>query len=155
MLGHVLQQKVNIVNAPFLAKERGIEIMESKNNIAHDYADTILLETKANGTSYSIEGTLFGNKIEARVVRLNDYHVDAIPAGYLLVLTNVDKPGIIASVSTILGENAINIAGMTVGRNLPGGKAVTVINVDSAIKEEIMKKLSKIQNVIDVKMVVF
>ena len=91
-----------------------------------------------------MEGTLFGTKKDPRVVRMNGYHVDAIPSGYLLVFSNVDKPGLVAGVSSVLGENKINIAGMTVGRNVPGGQAVTVINVDSQIPEAVLKQLAKV-----------
>jgi D-3-phosphoglycerate dehydrogenase len=154
ILGHALQEKVNFVNAPILAKERGIEVLEAKSTSARDFADLIAVETRTNGLVYSIEGTLFGTKKDPRVVRINGYHMDAVPSGYLLVLSNVDKPGMVAGISTILGQNNINIAGMTVGRNAPGGQAVTVINVDNPIPDAVLKQLATVKNVIDVKMVV-
>jgi len=72
----------------------------------------------------------------------------------LLVVSNLDKPGMVAGISAILGQNHINIAGMTVGRNQPGGQAITVLNVDGAISDDVLKQLSKVIHVIDVKMVV-
>ncbi|MBI1870279.1 MAG: phosphoglycerate dehydrogenase [Chlamydiae bacterium] len=154
ILGHALQESVNFVNAPLLARGRGIEVTESKSTIAQDFADLIAVEARTDGKVYSIEGTLFGTRKESRVVRMNGYHVDAVPLGYLLVLSNEDKPGLVAGVSSILGRNHINIAGMTVGRNIVGGQAVTVMNVDSSIPENVLKELAKVIHVLDVKMVV-
>ncbi|MBI1883698.1 MAG: phosphoglycerate dehydrogenase [Chlamydiae bacterium] len=158
ILGRAMQESVNFVNAPFLAKNRGIEVLESKSSVAQDFADLIEVETQTNGKegpqAYSVEGTLFGMKKDARVVRMNGYHVDAVPSGYLLVLSNEDKPGLVAGVSALLGKNNINIAGMTVGRNVAGGRAVTVMNVDSPIADPLLAELSKVKNVLDVKMVV-
>lgn len=153
-LGHALHESVNFVNAPSIAKERGIAVSESKSTGTRDYADLIEVEIRTDKQTYSIAGTLFGTKKDPRVVLLNGFHVDAIPSGYLLVLSNWDKPGMVAGISAILGQNHINIAGMTVGRNQAGGQAVTVLNVDSAISEDVLKQLSKVIHVIDVKMVI-
>lgn len=154
ILGHALQEKVNFVNAPILAKNRGIEVSESRSTVSRDFADLISVEVKTDGVVCSVEGTVFGTKKEPRVVRINGYHVDAVPSGYLLVLGNLDKPGLVAGVSSVLGQHNINIAGMTVGRNVPGGQAVTVINVDNAIPDPLLKELHKVKNVLDVKMAV-
>ncbi len=151
ILGAALQEKVNFVNAPILAKNRGIEISESNSTTSRDFADLISVEVKTDTGVFSVAGTILGTKKEPRVVRINHFHVDAVPSGYLLVLSNVDKPGMVAGISSILGQNNINIAGMTVGRNVPGGQAVTVMNIDSAIPDGILKELAKVKNVLDVK----
>lgn len=155
MLGHALQETVNFVNAPIIAKERGIKVIESKSSIVEDFADLIYVIVRTTGTKeeFSVAGTLFGHKKDPRVVRINRYHVDAVPEGFILVLMNEDKPGIIGNVGTILGRNNINIAGMTLGRNVVGGQAVTMLNVDSRVSEEALKEISKAPNIIDIRMV--
>lgn len=155
-LGHVIEEPVNFINAPIIAKDRGIKVVESKSSIVEDFADLIYVIARTNGKEkgeFSVAGTLFGKKKDPRIVRINDYHVDAIPSGVILVLMNEDKPGIIGSVGTILGRNNINISDMTLGRKVVGGRAVTMLNVDSRVSEEVLKEIRQAPHVIDIKMV--
>ena len=92
-------------------------------------------------------------KNEPRVVRINENFVDAVPSGFMLIITNVDRPGIIGSLGTILGENDINIAGMTVGRKEVGKNAVTVVNVDSVVPKEVLKKIETLPDIVNCNMV--
>lgn len=156
ILGHVIEEPVNFINAPIIAKDRGIKVIESKSSLAEDFADLIYVIARTNGKQkgeFSIAGTLFGKKKDPRIVRINDYHVDAVPSGYILILINEDKPGIIGNVGVILGKNNINIAGMTLGRKELGAKAVTMLNVDSRVPEDVLKQIAKAPNIIDIKMV--
>ena len=155
ILGHALQESVTIVNAPIIAKERGIQLEESSSASTEDFTDLITVEAISDTESVSASGTLLGKKKEARIVWINNYRVDADPIGYLLVLSNDDKPGMVARVSNILERSKINIAGMTVGRDKPGGRAVTVINVDSPITEPVIKEIATVEHVLGVKSVVF
>jgi len=84
---------------------------------------------------------------------VDEFHVDAIPRGHMLVAHNVDVPGIIGKVGTILGNNKINIATMTFGRAKPGGKTLSVLNVDSAIPEKVLKEIAKAKDILDAKLV--
>jgi D-3-phosphoglycerate dehydrogenase len=88
----------------------------------------------------------------ARLVYLGDSQIDVIPGKYLLLCYNHDKTGVIGKIGTILGENEINIASMHTGRSEKGGTAITVINIDSYVPEEIIKKLRGIKEIIDIKM---
>lgn len=156
ILGHVITEPVNFVNAPVIAKERGIKVIETKSSIAEDFADLIYVTVRTNGKKreeFSVAGTLFGKKKDPRVVRINDYHVDAIPSGFILVLMNEDKPGVIGNVGVILGNNNVNIAGLALGRNEAGGKAVTMLNVDSRVSEKVLAEISKSPHIVDIKMV--
>lgn len=156
VLGHAIEEPVNFINAPIIAKERGIKVIESKTSMAEDFADFIHVTARTNGKKrdeFSVAGTLFGRKKDPRIVRINDYHVDAIPSGVILVLMNEDKPGIIGNVGVILGKNNINIADMTLGRKEAGGKAVTMLNVDSRVSDKVLKEIASAPNVIDIKMV--
>ncbi len=152
LLEPIFPERVNYINAPILAKERGIRIIETKSNQVEDFANLIVVETETPAGKRSVAGTLFG-KEDLRIVRIDGYHVDAVPAGYLLVCSNHDQPGAIAHVSTILSRNGINIAGMTVGRKEIGGKAVTVINIDNSISVEVLKEVKDHPVIIEARLV--
>jgi D-3-phosphoglycerate dehydrogenase len=92
-----------------------------------------------------VSGTFFGNS--ARVVKINDHRVEAGPAGYLLLLTNEDTPGRVGQVGSLLGEHQVNIGNMSLSRNTVGELAMTVINLDSAPSEEVLRLLEEIPGV--------
>ena len=148
----ILQETVNYVNSLIVAKERGIKIAESKSSELEEYANLITVKIKTDKGTRSVEGTLFTQK-DARIVKVDEFHVDAIPRGHMLVAHNVDVPGIIGKIGTILGSNKINIATMTFGRAKPGGKTLSVLNVDSAIPEKVLKEITKAKNILDAKLV--
>jgi len=153
LLGHVLQMTVNFVNAQLIAKERGIKVVEQKTLSTEEFADLLTIKVKTETRQFLVAGTLFGKKNEPRVVKINDNIVDAVPSGFLLILTNVDRPGIIGTLGTILGENKINIAAMTVGRKEVGKHAVTVVNVDSVVPKEVLEKIISLPDIVNCKMV--
>jgi len=99
-------------------------------------------------------GTLFGNQ-DPRIVRVNEFRLDAIPKGVVLVIHNEDKPGVVGQVGTILGNNKINIAEMTLGRVAKGKKtfALTVINTDNDIPAKVLKELKEFKPIIETKVV--
>ena len=152
LLEPIFPERVNYINASILAKERGIKIIETKSSQVEDFANLIMLETQTPAGKRSVAGTLFG-KEDPRIVRIDGYHVEAVPAGYLLVCSNHDKPGVIAHISTALSRNKINIAGMTVGRKEIGGKAVTALNIDSSIAAGILKGVKASPLIIEARLV--
>lgn len=152
LLEPMFSDRVNYINAPVLARERGIKIVETKSNQVEDFANLILLETETAKHKSSVAGTLF-TKNDPRIVRINDYHVDAVPEGYLLVCSNHDKPGVIAHVSTTLAKNKVNIADMTVGRKGVAGKAITVINIDNSINKKILDQVKSSPLIIEARLV--
>jgi D-3-phosphoglycerate dehydrogenase len=152
LLEGAFSERVNYINAPVLAKERGIRVIEAKSNQIEDFANLIKVETETSKYSGSVAGTLFGNE-DSRIVRINNNHVDAVPEGYLLVCSNRDRPGAIAHISKVLSRNNINIASMTVGRKKIGGRAVTVLNVDNYISEGILKKIKSNPIIIEARLV--
>ena len=95
-------------------------------------------------------GSLF-TKTDPRIIRINNFYVDLVPKGHLIYISNKDLPGVVGAIGTLLGENNINIAGMTFGRIKPGGDAITVLNIDNKPGPEIMQKLSKTKNITYVK----
>jgi D-3-phosphoglycerate dehydrogenase len=139
-------ERVNVVNAPHLAKERGIRVSETISNEVEDYSSLITVELTTDKAKRQVAGTLFGRK-EPRIVRVDDYRLEAVPSGYMLVFSNQDTPGVIGKIGTLLGTNHINIAGMQLGRVAPHDMAVAVVNVDSTIPPAIMHEIRTLPNI--------
>ena len=152
LLEPILERQVNFVNAPLIAQERGIEVTESKVSKVEDFANLIMVQAVTEKGENVVAGTLLGKK-EPRLVRIGEFDLDVIPEGYMLLCSNLDKPGVIGKIGTILGNRKINIAGMQVGRKIVGGKALTIINVDCDISKEVLKEIEGIPEIVEVKMV--
>ncbi len=154
LLTPICGETVNFVNAPSLAKERGIAVNESKSTRTEDFVNYIELEVYQNHETFRIMGTLFGNQ-QPRIVRINEFVTDVVPKGCVIFIHNEDKPGVVGTVGTILGKNKINIAEMSLGRVKKGKKmmAMTVINTDSDVPDRALKAIKKFRPVLDVKVV--
>jgi len=148
----VLQDSINFVNAPYIAKERGIRVVESKSSETEDYATLISLHVKVNGVERIVAGTLFG-KHDCRIVRIDEYRLDCIPSGYILVVKNVDVPGIIGNIGSYLAKQEINIAGMALGRLEKGGQALTALNIDESLTKSQLDELRGYPNITDARVV--
>ena len=135
-----LKEMVNLVNAPYLAKERGITVKESSTSESKDYTNLITMRLVTDKGERTIAGTLFARKYP-RIVNIDGYELEVVPDGNLLVFTNEDKPGVIGSVGTLMGDSKVNIARMQLGRSAPQQDAVAVLTVDSPIPEEVVRKL--------------
>lgn len=140
LLEAALDQNVNIVNAELLARERGIEIVEQLQPKKGDFASLVKTEVFSDRASYVASGTLFGNQF-LRITQLGPYHLEAYLDGVLLVFTHRDVPGLIGFIGTIFGKHNVNIAQMNVGRQLPGGEAIAVLNLDSPPPEAALKEV--------------
>jgi len=140
LLDPILQQPVNIVNAEFIAKERGISISETVTQESSGFKNLITLRIRTDTSEESVSGTVFF-KGRSRIVGVGGYTMDMIPEGYVIVSRHLDKPGVIGRASTILGRCKINIAGMQVGRINPGEEAIMVLNVDSEVPMEVMDEI--------------
>jgi D-3-phosphoglycerate dehydrogenase len=148
----ILGEKVNVVNAPHLAKERDLKWTESKTNQTADYTSLITLRAKSGDRAYSVSGTLLA-KNSPRIVAIDELSVDVVPQGTMVIYTNIDKPGVIGYVGTVLGKNKINIAAMQVGRKISGGEAVTVVSVDTDVPEGVIKQIREFEGITNVKSV--
>ncbi len=140
LCGFLRQQSdtVNMVNAPFLARERGIEVREVKTEKEGDYNTLIRVSVKTDAGERSVAGTLFSNR-EPRLVELFGIKVEAELAGHLMYIVNEDAPGFIGRIGTLLGENGINIGTFNLGRIAAGGEAVLLLSLDSALGSEVME----------------
>ena len=152
LLGSVMDQTVNFVNAPSVAKERGIKVVEIKSSRSIDYASSVTVKVKTNDSEHLVEGAIFG-KNEPRIVRVDQFMLDVIPEGFLLFLHNEDKPCVIGNVGTLLGENDVNIARLHLGRESQGDEAISVWNIDTPCTDELMDKLLNLPNIISAKVV--
>lgn len=152
VLGHFLGPQVNLVNAPLLAKERGIRVVERQQHDSEDYASLIEVEIVTERQRGSVAGTLFGTS-DARIVRMDHFPIEAVPEGHMLVFSNQDTPGVIGRIGTVLGNGQLNIAGFHLGRLTPGGIAVCVVNVDSVIPQDVMAAIRALPNLIYAKTV--
>lgn len=152
ILTPILQETVNYVNALVIAKERGINIIESKTAELRDFASLIVVEVETDKATGTICGTLF-TKVDPRIVKINEFYVDCVPAGNMLIVFNKDVPGIIGQLGTIFGKNDINVASVSFGREEKGGRAISVWNVDSDVPKKILDDLRSAKNVEAVKLV--
>ena len=142
----VQSDSVNMVNAPFLAKERGIEVREVKTEREGDYHTLVRVSVKTEAGERSVAGTLFNNK-EPRLVELFGIKVEAELTGHMMYIVNEDAPGFIGRIGTLLGENGINIGTFNLGRHSAGGEAVLLLSVDSAVPAAVVEEACKIPGV--------
>lgn len=142
---------VNYVNAPLVAKERGLKVVESKVSEDEDFANLIEVTVKNGKQERRVSGTIFG-KNNPRLVRIDDFYLEAVPEGTILVIHNQDRPGVIGGVGTFLGKNRINISRMQLG--LTKGEAIALYNVEGDVTSEIIVGLEKLPDIISVKKVV-
>ena len=145
---------VSFVNAPVIAKERGIKVIESKSETSKEYTSLINMTVKTSEGKTGVSGTVYG-KGEPRLVWVNGMSVDVVPQGHLLVSENYDKPGFIGSMTSLLGDKGVNIGLMHLGREKIGGRAIVFTNVDSSLSEELMSELSVLPDIISVTQVKF
>jgi D-3-phosphoglycerate dehydrogenase len=131
-LRRISGEEVNFVNAPVVLERLGIKAEVIKSTGDSGYTELIRVEAfAANGEVYSAEGTLIGKANQPRIVGINSREVEVLAEGKLLVLENVDKPGMVGEVGTILGKDSVNIADMSLSRLTPGGTAYMVVRVDT------------------------
>jgi D-3-phosphoglycerate dehydrogenase len=148
----MLEEEVNYINSMLIAKERGIKVTEKKTSDITDFANLINVEIDTAKKKYFVMGTLFANK-EPRIVKMDKYYVEAIPDGDMLVVSNKDVPGVVGAIGTLLGKHKVNIAGISFGRDKKTKQAISLLNIDSEVPKDVLRKLKKIKNIIDVKQV--
>jgi D-3-phosphoglycerate dehydrogenase len=150
-LESVAGKDANQVNAPTLANTLGIRIEEIKSTEAIDYAEMIQVAAKIGSQTVSVAGTFYGSLNNPRIVRINDLPVEAVPQGVLFLMENKDRPGIVGWIGTIMGKHQVNIAGMSLARNQPGGTALTVLNLDSVPSAEVIAEIRREKDIAEVK----
>ncbi len=137
LLDVLSMEDVNAVNAPYIAKEDGIKVSESESDEAMEYNHLLTIEVITDEMSSVVSGTVFGRNYP-RVVKINDFRLEMKPEGYLTLIHNLNIPGEIGSIGTLLGDNNINISKMTVGQEKAGDRNIVFLRTDSALSDEIL-----------------
>jgi D-3-phosphoglycerate dehydrogenase len=149
LLEPILFGGVNYINAPHLARQRGIVISQTSGLPTLDYPNLISCRVAWTGGSRTVAATLFSDD-EPRLVQIDGYRVDVRPEGTILVTRSHDRPGFIGRVGTLLGELGINIATWRTGRDQPGGLAISFISVDSDVPDKVIDILSDFELVMKI-----
>lgn len=148
-----LVDSVNMVNAPHIARERGIEITEINTEESENYQATITVAIETDRRQRSASGAIFGG--EPRLVTMHDARMEAELKGHMLFVRNEDKPGFIGRLGSMLGDAGVNVANFHLGRATGDGSAVALIALDSPCKPELVKTLEGLPGVLTVKTLVF
>ncbi len=133
--------EVNSVNVRSMAATLGLQVEEVKSSEQTDFNEWLHVAVWSGDTKVSLGGTFFGAKNDPRIVRVNSQPVEVTPSGVVLLLENKDRPGIVGHLGTLLGEQNVNIASMSLSRDAVGGKALTILNVDSPPDQATLDRL--------------
>lgn len=147
LLADVVEGPLNIVNAMAVAMERGLVVTWSRSATRADYRDLIEIDLATPDGTVRVAGALLGEGQHPRVVRINEYHVDIVPEGTILILKNRDVPGVIGRVGSILGAAGVNIAEYHQARLAAGGDALAAIAVDGRVERETIEELAAVPEI--------
>jgi D-3-phosphoglycerate dehydrogenase len=142
-----LSDPVNPVNALLLAREAGLKIQEARAGEPLDYTALVTATLRGPEGTRSTAGTLFGKR-DPRLVRIDDFQLDAMPGGPMLIVSNDDRPGMVGRIGTILGDAQVNIAYMSLGRDRSGGRAIAVLNLDSPLPDDPQRAIAALGGVL-------
>lgn len=143
----ILREGVNLINAMHIAQLRGIKVEETRIPVPENFTNLVTVEIRTDQGAHRVSGTVFTDKLP-RIVSVDGFAIEVIPKGHVLFLSNDDKPGVIGRLGTVLGEAAVNIAGMHLGRERQGGRALALLLVDNPVRDEVLERVRKIENVI-------
>ncbi len=146
LFGGVSEEPVTYVNAPQRAREHGIDVREISSTTSGDYVNLVTV----TGGGHSLSGTLAGRHSEHRIVLIDGHTFDVPPADHMLMVTNDDRPGVIGTVGTLLGNAGVNIGDMDVGRAEEAGTAVMLIAPTNVVPPEVVQSLREAPGIISV-----
>jgi D-3-phosphoglycerate dehydrogenase len=150
LLTPILKDEVNYVNASLIAAERGIRVVESKTKTSDDFSSLIELTIKTSEGDRIVSGTIFGNKFP-RIVRINNFHLEAIPEGHNLFIINVDRPGVIGKITSTLGKHKVNISRMAVGEEKEKKQNVIFLATNVTVNDEVLEIMQDLEDVFSVR----
>ncbi len=151
ILGHLLPEHVNVINAPFLADEMGLKLHDQAPE-KESFPDSLRISFENGKEQREVVGTVFGEST-IRIIKLDGFRFEVRPEGTLLLYNNMDKPGMLARVSSLLADHQVNIAGVSLGRSFMGKDALTVMNIDGTISESTVQDLRKVEGISNLKVV--
>ena len=153
MLNPILESEINYVNAPSVAKSRGIKVTEIKEKETSHFSTLITVRVTAAGGTAEVQGTLFGT--EGRIVRINRFRVDVDPHARILICPHINRPGVIGTIGSIMGEAGINISSMQVGKSDREGMNIMVLTIDHDIPDDTLARVLAVDGIFDAKLVNF
>jgi D-3-phosphoglycerate dehydrogenase len=152
LLNVILEERVTDVNATAVARARGLRISETSTPESEDFASLLGAALVTDRGEWSVAGALFKGR-EPRLVRIDGYPLEALPQGWMLVYSNLDVPGVVGRIGTLLGRHQINIAGMQLGRERRGGRAVSILNLDDPVPEPVLREIRAMPDIVLAKLV--
>jgi len=146
-----ISDRVNLVNAPIIAQEHGIKLIESKASHSPDFASSISVRVKGT-VERLIAGAVFHGG-QPRIVRIDKFMLEAIPEGPTLLIQNLDQPGVVGTVGTVLGEGQINISRMQLALDNERQEAAMLVNIDRIPSDAVLEKLRSIPQIVTAQLV--
>ena len=151
VLGTILAEHVTDVNAMLIAKNRGLRVSETSTSASAGYSSLLTAELRTDRGVSSVAGTLFHG--EPRFVAIDGYSLEAVPQGFMLVFANQDVPGVVGRIGTLCGRHGINIAGMQLGRERRGGRAVSILNLDDPMPPAALDEIRGMPDIVFARLV--
>jgi D-3-phosphoglycerate dehydrogenase len=152
LLGTILAEHVTDVNAMLIARSRGLRVTETSTTESADYASLLTAELVTDRGASSVAGTLFHRR-EPRFVAIDGFSLEAVPHGFMLVFANQDVPGVIGRIGTLCGRYGLNIAGMQLGRERRGGRAVSILNLDDPMPPAALEEIRAMPDIVFARLV--
>ena len=143
---------VNYVNAPSIARDRGITVKESRSSQPKGYQNLLTVLVRTAKGNNEVAGAIFGRHV-ARLVKIAAFYLDAVPEGHILMLHNQDVPGVVGSVGTLLAREQINIARLELGRERVGGMAISLVHVDEVVPERVLDELRRLPSIVSAQLI--
>ena len=148
----LMQDDVNYINARMIASERGIKVVESTSEKSEDFASLIMVRVKSVEGESIVSGTIFGKTLP-RILRINDFYLEAVPEGHILLIHNEDKPGVIGRICSALGDRGININRMHVGEDKKRKRNINLLNTQVPVNNEALEAIRGLEDVLSARKV--
>lgn len=149
LLYPILKEDVNYVNAPVVAKDRGIKVIESTTSQSEDFISLITLKVKTSEEERLVAGTIFG-KSDPWIVQVDQFRIEAVPDKYMLLFHTHDKPGVIGNIGNSLATHGINISRMQFGREKLEGESLLLLSTDGPVAKEFIEEMKGLPHIISV-----
>jgi len=146
LLTPVMKDDVNYINARMVASDRGIKVLESTSQKSEDFGSLIMVRVKSVDGEMVVSGTIFGKTLP-RILRINDFYLEAVPEGHMLLIHNEDKPGVIGRICSVLGGQGINISRMHVGQDPHKSRNIIVLSTEVPAGDGVLQEIRGLKDV--------
>ena len=153
LLDAEMDKSVNYVNAPSLAKERGLKVSEIKDKDTELFANIITVTAYAGKGQVSVQGTLFGEN--GRIIKINNNRVDLAPKDCILICPHINRPGVVGQVGSIMGAAGVNISGMQVATTEVEGTSLMILTLDKDVPKSVVNLITSMDGIFGAKVIIF